>query len=76
MTNRFMISVAALALIAGTGMANAQGMGKESGGAAGGSTMQHSAPADNSAATSKSDSSAGPAKSEAAELSEIGRAHV
>ncbi len=58
MTNRFMISVAALALIAGTGMANAQSMGKESGGAAGGSTMQHSAPAD---------TSAGPAKSESAE---------
>ena len=56
MTNRFMVSVAALALITGTGMANAQGMGKESGGAAGGTTMQHSAPADNSAAPSKSDS--------------------
>jgi hypothetical protein len=65
MTNRFMISVAALALIAGTGMANAQGMNKESGGAAGGSTMQHSAPADNSAAPSKSEST-GPAKSESA----------
>jgi len=56
MTNRFMISVAALALIAGTGMANAQGMGKESGGAAGGSTMQHSSPADTSAAPSKAES--------------------
>jgi Protein of unknown function (DUF1236) len=33
MTNRFMISVAALALVAGTGLANAQGTGtKESGG--------------------------------------------
>ena len=32
MTNRFMVSVAALALIAGTGFANAQGMSKESGG--------------------------------------------
>jgi hypothetical protein len=63
MTNRFMVSVAALALIAGTGMANAQGMGKESGGSA----AQHSAPADTSAAPSKSDSSAGPAKSETAE---------
>src|ERR1700751_5435869 len=63
MTNRFMVSVAALALIAGTGMANAQGMGKESGG----TSMQHSAPADNSAAPSRSDSSAGPAKSETAE---------
>jgi Protein of unknown function (DUF1236) len=63
MTIRFMVSVAALALIAGTGMANAQGMGKESGGSA----AQHSAPADISAAPSKSDSSAGPAKSETAE---------
>jgi hypothetical protein len=62
MTNRFMISVAALALIAGTGYANAQGMNKESGG----NTMQHSAPADTSAAPSKSESS-GPAKSEASE---------
>ena len=44
-------------------MANAQGMGKESGG----TSMQHSAPADNSAAPSRSDSSAGPAKSETAE---------
>ena len=56
MTNRFMISVAALALIAGTGMANAQGAGKESGGAAGGA-MQHSAPADNSAGASRSEAS-------------------
>ena len=40
MTNRFLISVAAAALIAGTGFANAQGMNRESGGAAGGSTMQ------------------------------------
>ena len=66
MTNRFMVSVAALALLAGTGMANAQGMNKESGGAAGGA-MQHSAPAEPSAAPSKADSSAGPARSEAAE---------
>jgi Protein of unknown function (DUF1236) len=62
MTNRFMVSVAALALIAGTGMANAQGMGKESGGATGGSTMQH----ENSAAP-KSEAPAGAAKSETAE---------
>ena len=40
MSNRFMISVAALALIAGTGLANAQGGMK--GGESGGSTMQHS----------------------------------
>ncbi len=40
MTNRFMVSVAALALIAGTGLSNAQGANKESGGASGGATMQ------------------------------------
>ncbi|MCC8956357.1 DUF1236 domain-containing protein [Bradyrhizobium sp. Pear77] len=46
MSNRFLISVAAAALIAGTGFANAQGAGganKESG-AGGGATVQHSAP--------------------------------
>jgi hypothetical protein len=41
MTNRFMISVAALALVAGTGLANAQGTGKESGGT---QQMQHQQP--------------------------------
>ncbi|MGY4295649.1 putative outer membrane protein [Bradyrhizobium sp. i1.4.4] len=36
MSNRFMISVAALALVAGTGLANAQGtMNRDSGGGAG-----------------------------------------
>jgi hypothetical protein len=44
MTNRFMISVAALALIAGTGFANAQGTGTSREGSSGGSTMQQSAP--------------------------------
>jgi hypothetical protein len=34
MTNRFLISVAAAAMIAGTGFANAQGMSREGGGAA------------------------------------------
>jgi hypothetical protein len=57
-----MVSVAALALIAGTGLANAQGMKGE----AGGNAMQHSSPADNTAAPSKSESS-GPAKSQASE---------
>jgi hypothetical protein len=66
MTNRFMVSVAALALIAGTGVAGAQGTKGE----AGGSTMQHSAPAGNSA--SKSDSSTGAAKSEQGESSHGG----
>jgi len=43
MTNRFMMSVAAVALIAGTGFASAQGtMGRE--GSSAGSTAQHSAP--------------------------------
>jgi hypothetical protein len=68
MTNRFMVSVAALALLAGTGMANAQGMGKESGGATGGGAMQHSSPSDTSSGASKSES--GASKSEKSESSE------
>ena len=41
MTNRLMISVAAIALIAGTSFASAQGnMGHEGGGAAGGAAAQ------------------------------------
>lgn len=45
MSNRFMISVAAVALIAGTGLANAQGtMNRDSGGA-GAQPTQHSQPA-------------------------------
>lgn len=43
MTNRFLISVAAAALIAGTGFANAQGMNRE-GGTAGGAATQQNAP--------------------------------
>jgi Protein of unknown function (DUF1236) len=50
MTNRFLISVAAAALIAGTGFANAQGMNRE-GGAAGGAATQ-SAPSSERAAPS------------------------
>jgi hypothetical protein len=42
MTNRFLISVAAAALIAGTGLANAQGMGRDGGSA--GPAAQQSAP--------------------------------
>ena len=50
MTNRFLISVAAAALIAGTGFANAQGMNREGGGAAGGgSTVQQGAPSERGA---------------------------
>lgn len=44
MMNRLMISAATAALIAGTGLANAQGMGGHEGGAAGGAGMQQSAP--------------------------------
>jgi hypothetical protein len=54
MTNRFLISVAAAALIAGTGFANAQGMNREggaTGGAAGGAATQ-SAPSSERAAPS------------------------
>src|SRR5215472_18473006 len=72
MTNRFMVSVAALALIAGTGFANAQGMSKEPGGAGGGATMQHSAPSDTSTAPSQSPSTPGASKSEANEPSKGG----
>jgi hypothetical protein len=51
MTNRFLISVAAVALIAGTGFANAQGAGGANKEGAG-STVQHSAPAPGGAAQS------------------------
>ena len=45
MSNRFMISVAALALFAGTGLANAQGTMKNDSGGAGAQPTQHSQPA-------------------------------
>jgi hypothetical protein len=45
MTNRFMMSVAAAALIAGTGFANAQGTMGHEGAAAGAPAEQHGAPA-------------------------------
>ncbi len=41
MSNRFMISVAALALVAGAGLANAQGTMSRDGGSAGGAQMQN-----------------------------------
>src|SRR5260370_3927051 len=44
MTNRFVISVAAAALIAGSGFANAQGTGMSHEGTSGGSTIQQNAP--------------------------------
>ncbi|KJC51877.1 DUF1236 domain-containing protein [Bradyrhizobium sp. LTSP857] len=45
MSNRFMISVAALALFVGTGLANAQGTMKNDNGGAGAQPTQHSQPA-------------------------------
>src|SRR3954468_25048448 len=56
MINRFMMSVAAVALIAGAGFANAQGTGKDREQPAAGSSAQQSAPSSergNSAAQSK-----------------------
>jgi hypothetical protein len=50
MTNRFLMSVAAAALIAGTGLANAQGMGREAPSA--GTATQQSAPSSDRAAPS------------------------
>jgi hypothetical protein len=44
MANRFMISVAALALVAGTGLANAQGAAGRDSGGAGAQSTQHSQP--------------------------------
>ena len=60
MINRFMISAAAVALIAGTGFANAQGTGTSREGS--GSTVQQSAPSADHAGTSAS-----PANRDAAE---------
>ncbi len=50
MTNRFMMSVAAVALIAGTGFANAQGTGMSREAPSAGSTLQQSAPSPDRAA--------------------------
>ena len=44
MTNRFLISAAVAALIAGTGFANAQGTGMNREGASGGAATQQTAP--------------------------------
>jgi hypothetical protein len=52
MTNRFMMSVAAVALIAGTGFANAQGTGMSREAPSAGSTAQQSAPSSDRGATS------------------------
>lgn len=52
MTNRFLISAAVAALIAGTGFANAQGTGTSKEGASGGATTQQSTPQPERAAPS------------------------
>jgi hypothetical protein len=52
MSNRFLMSVAAAALIAGTGFANAQGTGMSREAPSGGSTVQQSAPSSERAAPS------------------------
>jgi hypothetical protein len=62
MINRFMISAAAVALIAGTGFANAQGTGMSREAPSAGSTVQQSAPSADRAGTSAS-----PANRDAAE---------
>jgi hypothetical protein len=54
MINRFMISAAAVALIAGTGFANAQGTGMSREAPSAGSTVQQSAPSADRAGTSAS----------------------
>lgn len=54
MINRFMISAAAVALIAGTGFANAQGTGMGREAPSAGSTVQQSAPSADHAGTSAS----------------------
>jgi Protein of unknown function (DUF1236) len=61
MTNRFMMSVAAIALIAGTGFANAQGTGPGREAPSAGATVQQNAPSADRATT------AAPAAREAAE---------
>ena len=78
MTNRFMMSVAAAALIAGAGFAHAQGTGgaTREGGAAGGAATQQSAPSERSspsAAPMNHDSSA-PAGIKGAESKEGAKA--
>src|ERR1700742_1673199 len=68
MSKRFLISVAAIALMAGAGAVNAQGMKNEGGG--GGAGMQQSAPSSGGGAGTQ------PAqKSESAEPGKSGAAH-
>jgi hypothetical protein len=69
MTNRYLISVAAAALIAGTGFANAQGAGgTKSEGT--GSSVQHSAPATGGGAAQSAPQRGDAAASEKAGASE------
>jgi hypothetical protein len=66
MSNRFMITVAAAALIAGTGLANAQGsMGREA--PAGGAGVQQSAPASPSTGATSHEGSQGTKSSQSEE---------
>ena len=65
MMNRLMISVAAAALLAGTGLANAQGNTGREGGAAGGAGLQQSAPS--SAATTSREGAEGTKASQSEE---------
>jgi hypothetical protein len=71
MSNRLMISVATAALIAGTGLASAQGMGggREGGsaGASGGASVQQSAPAAPSSGAASHEGASGSMKSSQSE---------
>jgi hypothetical protein len=65
MSNRFMISVAAAALIAGTGFANAQGTGTTREAPASGATTQQSAPPSAATPMNRNDASQSGAPAEA-----------
>lgn len=74
MSNRFMISVAALALIAGTGLANAQGTMKNESGGAGAQPMQHSQSSGGSAERGGSMGKESTGKESAQEKGTVGQA--
>jgi hypothetical protein len=63
MSNRFMVSVAAIALIAGVGAANAQGGMKNESGGSGGAAMQHSAPSGGGGAMDRDSTGSSPTQS-------------
>jgi len=69
MTNRYLISVAAAALIAGAGFANAQGTGTSREAPSSGATTQHSAPSSDHGSTMNRDSSKSGAPAEASKSS-------